>query len=201
VKERVHVPAGTLCLVERQIGAPQKLLAVDACRRDEGHPDARTDVQELAFHDVRPPQQVDDPAGEVRDIVGRSIAQEEHAELVPAQSVDSQTVALEGAQTARDSDEKSVSDRVSQGVVDGFEAIEVDGKKGDFARPARRSEPAFGIRDQLLAIAKRGERVRASGGFEQISLVLVGGDVRSDNKEPVVQGFEPHRNRATRCAS
>ena len=182
-KQAVGTAPGGLRVVQRQVGAFQQLVGIDAVvgRQRDAH--ARAHQHLLAADDERQGHRLHQPFGQ-RTGGGRlRRADLDHRKFVAAEPRDQVGLAHALTQPQGHDAQQFVADRVAERVVDGLEAVEVDAQQGH--RLARAAQA-----DRLVQPLAKAHPVRQAG-----QLVVVRHALDLGNGAPllgdVVMGRDP----------
>lgn len=126
------IPAVGFGIIEREVGALQELLRLDAVFRRQRNPDAGADAGLMAVEIEGPANGVDDPQRE-RDrafMLGRPSLLDD-CKLVAAEARQHVGLANGGLQTPAHLDQQLIAGGMAKRVIDGLELVEIEHHDGD----------------------------------------------------------------------
>ena len=141
LEEMMHAAAVVLGAVQRHVGVAHQLFAVVAVAGRQRDADAGADHDLDAVHVIGFAQRVDQPQRKVVGVVGRNFASQHDRKFVAAESRHQIAAADIGAHPRGHHGQQPVAHRVTEGIVDVLEKIEVD---------AQHRDAAFGTDPDLL---------------------------------------------------
>ena len=147
--------------VERQLRVHQQRVGRGAVRRQKGDADADLRARVVAFELAGHVDRLRQPLGQRMGLgLGRDVALQ-HGEFVAAEPRHQIVLADRLAQPGADGAQQHVAGRVSQGVVDVLEVVQVEQQHGGRAdRPGRLAQPVQ-LLDEQHAVGQAGELVVA----------------------------------------
>ena len=126
IEQLVGAAALGLDEIERDVGAAQQVVQVVTAIGGHGDADAGGDAQMVAVDFVNLAELVDDEAGQRGGVAALGAAEADHGEFVAAEAHHHVVGADAGGQAGGHIAQQGVAHRVAAGVVDLFEAVQVD---------------------------------------------------------------------------
>ena len=152
---KVAFPLG-LGLVQGEIGVAQQFVGPTSILKRDRDADAHADMDELPVEQEGAVDGFDDPGRHVPRARLAAGIEKENGELVAAEARDDILLRDDGGQACGDLAEEFVPHAVAEGIVDEFEAIQIEHQHGENRWPAHAGRRHGGPGDRRTAPGSAG---------------------------------------------
>ncbi len=174
IEEAGHAASAFLGTIECDIGIVAELFGVVCVAGEQRHPDADTDRHRIARNVHFAPERVEDGLGQPPGVADIRDAALDDQELVTANPCDDVLIAGDVTQQRGDAAQDRVARSVTEQVVHGLEAVEIDREQREMFAGARQT---LERRRQAGAIGQAGQGIMRRKMFHLPLGVFAGGQI------------------------